>query len=123
MVAKLVGKGLVEKLSATHGPKREQGVTYRVPALSQPIVSQPKTSQPATTHNKETHIKETHTNTDGMRGVRSRFSLKECRKYAESLRAEGIQNPGGYATKIYRSGEADELIERFLNPPALKPTR
>ncbi len=45
-------------------------------------------------------------------------TLQECRKYAESLRGEGIANPGGYATKIYRSGEADELIEKFLNPTA-----
>jgi hypothetical protein len=47
---------------------------------------------------KETHIKETHTNTDGV-GVCSRFTLQECRKYAESLRGEGITNPGGYATR------------------------
>ncbi len=34
----------------------------------------------------------------------------------ESLRKDGITNPGGYATKIHRSGEADDLIETFLNP-------
>jgi len=48
--------------------------------------------------------------------VSSRFSLAECRRYAESLRADGIINPGGYATKIHRSGEADELIAKFLEP-------
>ena len=64
---------------------------------------------------KENTIKETHTNTEGVR-VSSRFSLAECRKYAESLRADGITNPGGYATKIHRSGEADELIAKFLTP-------
>lgn len=59
----------------------------------------------------------THTNT-GVVGVRSRFSLEECRRYAEHLRAtgEGITNPGGYATTIHRTGEADELIGRFLSP-------
>lgn len=76
--------------------------------------------------NKETHIKETHTNTDALTdarekdivGVRvaSRFALAECRRYAESLRQEGITNPGGYATKIHRSGEADDLISAFLTP-------
>ena len=48
----------------------------------------------------------------------SRFSAHECRQYAEHLKAtgSGITNPGGYATIIHRSGEADSLIEEFLNP-------
>jgi hypothetical protein len=58
-----------------------------------------------------------HTQKEPGVSVASRFTLKECRKYAESLRADGITNPGGYATKIYRSGEADELIEAFANEP------
>jgi hypothetical protein len=29
---------------------------------------------------------------------------------------QGITNPGGYATKIFRSGEADAFIGAFLNP-------
>ena len=70
---------------------------------------------------KHTEEKQIHTQTQESVRVRSRFSLTECRKYAESLRAEGIANPGGYATKIYRSGEADELIERFLSPSASTP--
>lgn len=53
-------------------------------------------------------------------GVGSRFSSEECRRFAEHLKqtGQGITNPGGYATKIFRSGEADALIETFLNPPA-----
>jgi hypothetical protein len=55
-------------------------------------------------------------------GVRvgSRFSIEDCRRYAEHLRStgQGINNPGGYATIIHRTGEVDELIERFLNPTA-----
>jgi hypothetical protein len=55
-------------------------------------------------------------------GVRvgSKFTIEECRRYAEHLRStgQGINNPGGYATTIHRTGEADELIERFLNPTA-----
>jgi hypothetical protein len=46
--------------------------------------------------------------------VGSKFTLEECRRFAESLRAEGIQNPGGYATIIHRSGEADDRVEAFL---------
>jgi hypothetical protein len=48
----------------------------------------------------------------------SKFSLEECRRYADHLHksGQGINNPGGYATMVYRSGEADTLIEKFLNP-------
>ena len=59
----------------------------------------------------------THT-TQGV-SVSSRFNLEECRRYADHLKqtGQGITNPGGYATKIFRSGEADAFIESFLNPP------
>jgi hypothetical protein len=51
-------------------------------------------------------------------GVASKFSIEECRRYAQHLRAsgQGINNPGGYATTIHRTGEADALIEAFLHP-------
>jgi DNA-binding Lrp family transcriptional regulator len=50
--------------------------------------------------------------------VGSKFTIEECRRYAKHLQAtgQGITNPGGYATIIKRTGEADELIENFLNP-------
>jgi hypothetical protein len=50
--------------------------------------------------------------------VGSKFTIEACRKYANYLRAsgQGINNPGGYATTIHRTGEADALIETFLNP-------
>jgi hypothetical protein len=59
----------------------------------------------------------THTNT-GAVGVGSRFTIEDCRRYAQHLQStgQGINNPGGYATTIHRTGEADELIEAFLNP-------
>ncbi len=62
--------------------------------------------------------KETTHTTQGV-CVRSSFSLEECQHYANHLKAtgQGITNPGGYATKIFRSGEADALIAAFLNPP------
>jgi hypothetical protein len=64
----------------------------------------------------------THTNTAAVGGC-SKFSLEECRRYAEHLRSsgDGINNPGGYATTIHRTGEVDELIERFLNPTVPTP--
>jgi hypothetical protein len=51
--------------------------------------------------------------------AKSTFSLEDCLKYAKHLAAtgQGITNPGGYATTIYRTGEADELIAKFLAQP------
>ena len=44
----------------------------------------------------------------GERESGSRFSLRECREYAESL--PQITAPGGFAKSIWRSGEEDEQI-------------
>ncbi len=51
----------------------------------------------------------------------SRFSLPECRRWADHLHktGQGIEKPGGYATVIHRTGEANELIERFLSPSVI----
>jgi hypothetical protein len=58
-------------------------------------------------------------------GVGSKFSLEECRRYAEHLQktGQGINNPGGYATAIHRSGEFDAQIAAFLRPPATPPAQ
>lgn len=71
---------------------------------------------------KETHRIKEHTQKNASVRVGSRFTLAECRRYAESLRAEGINNPGGYATLLHRSGEADEPIAAFLTPAEVVPT-
>jgi hypothetical protein len=49
----------------------------------------------------------------------SKFTIEECKKYAKHLQStgQGINNPGGYATTIHRTGEADALIAAFLEPP------
>ena len=77
-----------------------------------------------TNKNSNKEVLNTHSQTSAVRAG-SRFTLEECRRFAESLRAEGIQNPGGYATSIHRSGEADDRIEAFLDrsgaPGAGKP--
>lgn len=46
----------------------------------------------------------------------SKFSLSDCRRYAEHLQAsgQGINNPGGFARTIYKSGSEDELIALWL---------
>jgi hypothetical protein len=42
--------------------------------------------------------------------------MEACREYATHLykSGQGITNPGGYATTIYRSGEADEMMRDFF---------
>lgn len=65
-----------------------------------------------------------NTHTESGVGVGSNFTIEECRKYAQHLQAtgQGINNPGGYATTIHRTGEADVLIESFLHPEAPSPS-
>jgi len=117
-IKRLEERGLIRKNNINLGYGKQQGVEYSVSSPDSqpsPDSQSPRGSQSRGDPIKETHIKETHTNTEGV-GVSSRFSLAECRRYADSLRADGITNPGGYATKIQRSGEADELIAKFLEP-------
>jgi hypothetical protein len=47
----------------------------------------------------------------------SKFTIEECRKYAKHLQAtgQGINNPGGFATTIHRTGNVDAVIEEFLS--------
>lgn len=137
----LVEKGLIEDLGEDKKGGKE-GKRYRVlPGTTvmsrtiprSTIVNSEDTIVPSTTETRGTippnttnkdnnkDLINTHSNTDGVR-VGSRFTLEECRKYAKHLQStgQGINNPGGYATTIHRTGEADLLIESFLHPEAAK---
>ncbi len=72
-----------------------------------------------TSNKVNTQKENTQTQEVGVR-VGSRFTIEECRRYAKHLQStgQGINNPGGYATTIHRTGEADMLIESFLHPEA-----
>lgn len=48
----------------------------------------------------------------------SRHSLKTCTAYATTR--PGIANPGGYGTSIFRTGEADEMIDDWLEKQKLE---
>lgn len=145
-IAKLIEKGLIENLGSTKKGGKE-GNRYRVlpgsitslrqtiphetivkeATPSETIVSQDETSTGentvvkqgivtgGTNKNNNKESLNTHTQT----GVGSKFSLEECKRFAEHLQktGQGITNPGGYATTIFRSGEVDAQIEAFLNPP------
>jgi hypothetical protein len=122
-LAWLEQRGFIKRLENVVGGSdlSLRGIRFRILLPRIPLLkSEPaKKSGPLSESepNKVNTLKETHTNTEDV-SVRSRFALSDCRKYAEHLKAtgQGITNPGGYATKIHRSGEADELIERFLAP-------
>jgi hypothetical protein len=148
-IAKLIEKGLIENLGSTKKGGKE-GNRYRVlwgsttnPQQTIPretiveevmpdeaIVSQSETRAGENTvvnqgivtggsnKNNNKDLLNTHTHTSV--GVCSKFSLEECKRFAEHLQktGQGINNPGGYATTIFRSGEADPQIEVFLKPPA-----
>jgi hypothetical protein len=84
--------------------------THQTTVVSQGIVPR------GTNKNSNKELVNTHTQLDVCVG--SKFSLEECRRFAEHLQktGQGINNPGGYATTIFRSGEFDEQIEAFLKP-------
>lgn len=111
----------------TNSQKELRGLHFevRLPTVTRAEIAPHTKSAPdvETTPNKEKNIKEnTQTQDEPVMGVGvgSKFTIEECRKYARHLQAtgQGINNPGGYATTIHRTGEADVLIESFLRPPA-----
>lgn len=110
--------------------QHERGVTFQ---MLLPQAARAKSATPAnipaaakssageeTSDNKRNTQKGNTQTQEPAVGVRvsSKFSIEECRRYAQHLQStgQGINNPGGYATTIHRTGEADELIERFINP-------
>jgi DNA-binding Lrp family transcriptional regulator len=131
-------KGLIRRHGVVFGLNHEQGVEWEVfppPALVKYLKSREEKRQrgsklkgpsksegPADSGPMKDNVlfSKEHTQTQTGVSAVSRFSLEECRRYAEHLKqtGQGITNPGGYATKIFRSGEADTTIEAFLNPPA-----
>ncbi len=148
-VERLEATGLIKRISVDFNNKNamERGTTYRVnlpivvsarqtgAAKQSPRVKQSPPDGMADIKyvvNKDTHTntKQTpqHNNKEeedvkrNVVGVGSRFSLEECENYAQHLHetGRGINNPGGYATSIHRSGEADTRIEEFLKPPTPK---
>lgn len=132
-VRNLERKKLIKGLGMdnTNSQKELRGLHFEVKLPSATCAESaphPKSAPRAeTAPNKEKTIKETtQTQDEPVMGVRpgSRFTIEECRRYAQHLQAtgQGINNPGGYATTIHRTGEADALIESFLRPPAPSPS-
>jgi hypothetical protein len=132
-VRNLERKKLIKGLGMdnTNSQKELRGLHFEVKlpsATRAETAPHPKSAPRAeTAPNKEKTLKETtQTQDEPVVGVRggSRFTIEECRKYAQHLQAtgQGINNPGGYATTIHRTGEADALIESFLRPQLPSPS-
>jgi hypothetical protein len=130
-VQRLERRKLIEKVSVDWSSKNqaERGVVIKilVPAVPRERISaaanisraEKSTAAEEIAAIKYINTNKTNTQTQESVSVGSRFSLEECKRYANHLKqtGQGITNPGGFATKIFRSGEADALIETFLNPP------
>ena len=128
-LAALEMRGLIQRLIEDHKNRdfNLRGITFRIlisdpsPARRAPPARYAPDALPAPgaqdAPNKENTFKENTQTQDGVRAG-SKFTIEECRRYAEHLRStgQGINNPGGYATTIHRTGEADLLLENFLNP-------
>ena len=137
-LAKLSSRGLIVNLGRSKsGPERNRfrvlpGVPVIPPKnISREDISREGTDMPpentvpgqdisSVNTNKNNNKESLNTHTQADVGVGSKFSLEECRRFAEHLQqtGQGINNPGGYATAIFRSGEVDTQIETFLSPPA-----
>jgi hypothetical protein len=127
-VNSLIEKRLIKKLGTVQGKGKKQGAIYEVIPPNAQLRAQglpktgrlPKSDRLPKSGTSIINTQRNNTQTQASVSVRSRFSSEECRRYAEHLKqtGQGITNPGGYATKIFCSGEADALIEAFLNPLA-----
>lgn len=143
----LVRKGLIRKVRSVIGSNKEQGTEYAIEPPSRLLESGslsdsnslPKSSRQLESTPIKEHIQlkeNTHKSRSseswnkedskskktemGVRG-NSRFTVEQCLGYADTLqkKGRGITNPGGYATVIFRTGEADEFIEKFLKETEL----
>jgi len=120
-VRSLERKGWIEQVGTdnTNSNKGLRGLTFKVlspsPTRAESAPDMNSASHAISAPNKRNTLKDTHNTETGVR-VSSRFTLGECRRYVDGQPREGIKNPQGLAVSLHRSGEADELIAKFLEP-------
>jgi hypothetical protein len=77
----------------------------------------PQKTQETKSHTQHKHLRAADTSAPAVVvGVNSKFSLKDCRRYADHLHAsgQGVRNPGGFARAIHQTGSEDEAISAWL---------
>jgi hypothetical protein len=128
-IVRLEGRELIQRIEQDFGNKNMalRGTTFKI-LISDPTPARRTTPEQQTTpaqystpaHGAANKVNTQKENTQTQTGVGagSRFTKEECRRYADHLRStgQGITNPGGYATTIHRTGEADEAIAAFIMP-------
>lgn len=116
--------------SGGNSPSPENPSTVDSPSAVPPSPDSPSPENPSTY--KEQNLQKTqrtnHTQQQtGLRAVGaqladvvvcegSKFSLEDCRRYADNLHAsgQGVTNPGGFARKIHQTGTEDVQIAEWL---------
>jgi hypothetical protein len=111
----LESKGLIRRGAVISGKGKDQGIEYWVTPASAVArnaslassASHARAASPAESVRSKEYKEETtheeHIQTQACAGVASRFTLEECRRYANHLQktGQGITNPGGFATTIH----------------------
>jgi hypothetical protein len=111
--------------SEEQSPSPENPSTVDRPSTVSPSPENPSTYKEQ--NPQKTQGTKTHTTQSGLRAADagapavvvcggSRFSLEDCRRYADHLHAsgQGVTNPGGFARTIYKTGSEDPLITLWL---------
>ena len=113
---------------AEQSPSPENQSTAAGPSADSPSPDSPSPENQATykeqNPQKTQRTNHTHQQT-GLRAVGapavvvgegSKFSLEDCRRYADNLHAsgQGVNNPGGFARKIHQTGAEDPQIAAWL---------
>lgn len=109
-------------------PSPENPSTVGQPSPESPSPDLPSPENPSTykeqNPQKTQRTKNTHTQTRlravgapaVVVGEGSKFSLEDCRRYADNLHAsgQGVKNPGGFAKVIHQTGTEDPQIATWL---------
>ncbi len=127
VVAKVKELGEVESDATDYDAEVTPSALQVTPSALQVTPSDLKvetyTKTPTKTPTKNTHTTPQPPTAEPARAsvcVKSKFSLQEVRRHVDAL--PGIRNPGGLATKLHRTGDADAEIEARLNNKGAEPT-
>jgi hypothetical protein len=114
--------------SAEVSPSPENQSTAAQPSSDLPSPGLPSPENQSTykeqnsqkTEETKTHTPQTHLRAVGAPAVvvgdGSEFSIEDCRRYADHLYAsgQGVNNPGGFARSIHKTGTEDPQIAAWL---------